>query len=411
MQREQETTGRMSSTILFAAIAILLVICIVAAPGPAFQASGQGLSLWWRVVFPAILPFLVLSEMLIAGGFPQGLGVILEPFTRRILKLPGSFGWILPLGMTAGFPASAAAAATLYKQRRITADEAERMTATAHFASPMLIMVVIGAGYLNNPDLGLLLLCIHWLSGFAAAFTLNYFWRNTAPGYNEKRRIGQENPLSKTAQSSSQTGLRMALRKMEQARREDSRSFGKLLGDSVTNGVQTLMTIGGYMLIFAVIIHVVNSFLPTSALSYLIAGASEIHLGTHAITKLPLSQPILAALLGAALGWSGICSFLQVQAVLKPVGIGGRRFILQRILHGAYAYVLTLILWRPLIILLPGALPAYKEMNHPLTGRMEAALPNWQLAAGSLRISMWLLVLLIIFFVAISLTWRRSSQQ
>ena len=125
----------------------------------------------------------------------------------------------------------------------------------------MLIMVVIGAGYLNNPDLGLLLLCIHWLSGFAAAFTLNHFWRNTrntAPSNNEKRQIGQENPLSKAAQSSSQPGLRMALRKMEQARQEDGRSFGKLLGDSVTNGVQTMMTIGGYMLIFAVIIRITS---------------------------------------------------------------------------------------------------------------------------------------------------------
>jgi len=410
MQQEQGTAGKMSSTILLAAIAILLVICIVAAPGPAFQASGQGLSLWWRIVFPAILPFLVLSEMLIAGGFPQGLGVLLEPFTRRILRLPGSFGWILPLGMTAGFPASSVAAATLYKQRRITASEAETMAATAHFASPMLIMVVIGAGYLNNPNLGLLLLVIHWLSGFAAAFTLNRPRRHKALSNSETNQPGQQSFSSKTAQSSSLTGLRLALRKMEQARQEDGRSFGKLLGDSVTNGVQTLMTIGGYMLIFAIIIHVVNSFLPTSKLSALIAGVSEIHLGTYAITKLNLSQPMLVALLGAVLGWSGICSFFQVQAVLKPIGIGGRRFIIQRILHGAYAYLLTLILWRPLTLLWPGALPAYKEMNHPLTDRMEAALPSWQLAAGSLHISMWLLILLLTLFIAISFTWKRSTR-
>ncbi|WMT39225.1 nucleoside recognition domain-containing protein [Paenibacillus sp. D2_2] len=408
MQREQGIAGKMSSTILFATIAILLVICIVAAPGPAFQASSQGLSLWWRIVFPAILPFLVLSEILIAGGFPQGLGVMLEPFTRRFLKLPGTFGWILPLGMTAGFPASAVAAASLYKQRKITAVEAETMAATAHFASPMLVMVVIGAGYLNNPNLGLLLLIIHWLSGFAAAFTLNRSRRPKAPGNSE---TGQRSALSKTAHPNTPTGLRLALRKMEQARQEDGRSFGKLLGDSVTNGVQTLMTIGGYMLIFAIIIHVVNSFLKVSALSSLIAGAAEIHLGTYEITKLDLSQPMLAALLGAALGWGGICSFLQVQAVLKPIGIGGRRFMIQRVLHGAYAYMLTLMLWRPLTLLWPGALPAYKEMNHPLAGRMEAALPNWQLAAGSLHISMWLLILLVVLFIAISFTWRRTTRQ
>ena len=411
MHREQVTNGKMSSTILFASIAILLVICIVAAPGPAFQASGQGLSLWWRIVFPAVLPFLVLSEMLIAGGFPQGLGVILEPFTRRILRLPGSFGWILPLGMTAGFPASAAAAATLYKQRKITALEAERMAATAHFASPMLIIIVIGAGYLNNPDLGLLLLVIHWLSGFAAAITLSrLLWKKTADSSSSQP--AQRQATVQTSTRMAKPGLmRSALRRMEEAQQEDGRSFGKLLGDSVANSVQTLMTIGGYMLIFAVMIHVVNSFLPASVFSYFIATLMEVHLGTYAVAGLPVSQPIIAALLGTALGWSGICSFLQVQAVLKPAGISGVRFIIQRLIHGAYAFLLTLILWRPLTAIWPDAVPAYKEMNHPLAARMEAALPNWQQAAGSLRISMWLLIALIALWITISLIWRRSSRQ
>lgn len=395
------------STLLTGFLAVLVVICVVYAPGEAFKASGEGLAIWWRIVFPALLPFVVLSQMLLAAGFAHGLGALLDPFTRRILGLPGSFGWVLPLGMTAGFPAAAEAAVTLYKQGKVTASEAERLAAAAHFCSPMLIVVVIGAGFVGRPDFGLLLLAVHWAAGLAAGVTLHLVFpdRSGSPTPDTANSGGAHSrvPL-----------LRLAMRRMEEARREDGRSFGKLLGDSVTSGVQTLMITGGYMLIFAVVIHVILLALPDQVFAVAVKSVLEIHLGSYAITGPASSLPpaLAASLLGAALGWSGLCAYLQVRAILGLAGIGERSFVLSRLLHAAYAYVLTLLLWKPFTRWLPGVLPAFGGGKPAPLGSdtPSATLPGWQQAFGVMEWQLWMLTLLTFGFVSIALLWRRQDR-
>lgn len=395
------------STGLTGCLAVLLVICVVYAPGEAFKASGEGLAIWWRIVFPALLPFVVLSQMLIASGFAHGLGTLLEPFTRRALGLPGSFGWVLPLGMTAGFPAAAEAAVTLHKQGKITAREAERLAAAAHFCSPMLLVIVIGAGFLSQPEVGLLLLALHWMAGLAAGVTLQLV-------FPDRSKSAAPPPAAKPAAKPRESILRLAVRRMEEARREDGRSFGKLLGDAVASGVQTLMIIGGYMLIFAVVIHVILLAFPHQTIAVAVKSALEIHLGSYALsTQAPSLPPALSAsLLGAVLGWSGLCAYLQVRAILGPAGIGERSFLLSRLLHAAYAYVLTLLLWKPFTRWLPGVLPAFGGGEASLIGSdtPTVKLPSWQLALGVMEWQLWMLTLLTVGFLSIALLWRRQEK-
>ncbi|WP_157273273.1 nucleoside recognition domain-containing protein [Paenibacillus sp. oral taxon 786] len=394
------------STWLTGFLAVLLVICVVYAPGEAFKASGEGLAIWWRIVFPALLPFIVLSQMLIASGFAHGLGALLEPFTRRALGLPGSFGWVLPLGMTAGFPAAAEAAVTLHKQGKVTAREAERLAAAAHFCSPMLLVVVIGAGFLSRPEVGLLLLAVHWIAGLAAGVTLQLVFPD--------RSKSAVSPPVKPAARPRESILRLAMRRMEEARREDGRSFGKLLGDAVASGVQTLMIIGGYMLIFAVVIHVILLAFPNQTMAVAVKSALEVHLGSYALSGLAPSLPpaLSASLLGAVLGWSGLCAYLQVRAILGPAGIGERSFLLSRLLHAAYAYVLTLLLWKPVTRWLPSVLPAFGGSEASPIGSDTPAvkLPSWQQAFGVMEWQLWMLTLLTVGFLSIALLWRRQEK-
>lgn len=401
MHSERRNGGSLQTTLLFGISAILIALCIVYAPSEAFQASRQGLAIWWRIVFPALLPFLVLSEILLASGFAHGAGVLLEPLTRKYLGLPGPFAWVLPLGLTAGFPASAQAAATLHKQGKISSKEAERMAGAAHFASPMLLVVVIGAGFLGREELGLLLLAIHWISGLATGVTMHLL--HTSPRSRGQRREAPDSD-SPPNQTIRQSRLRKAASHMEEARRADGRGFGKLLGDAVSSAVQTLMTTGGYMLIFAVFIHVIASFLPGWIPSFGLSGLLEVHLGTYAAAKIQAPSPILCALLGAILGWSGICAYLQVRSLLKPAGIGTRTFLLYRILHGAYAYVFTLLLWRPLSLWLPDILPASAGITRSAPYPDHAAsLPDWKVIAEVVQSQFWLLLLLCTAILGLSL--------
>lgn len=403
MNRENSANGgrwALASTIGLGTVAALLVFCIVYSPAETFEASGQGLTIWWRIVFPALLPFLVLSQILLAGGFAQGLGTLLEPFTRKVLGLPGTAGWILPLGMTVGFPAAAEATATLYKQGKISTLEAEKLASAAHFSSPMLLIVVIGTGFLGKPELGLLLLIVHWAAGLATGITSHLL--------SPSRSKVQATKDKKVQHRKTSSRLQLALLNMEEVRREDGRGFGKLLGDSVISGVQTMMVTGGYMLIFAVVIQVISSFLPAGIMAFPIAGLFEVHLGAYSIAKFASTPAIQSALLGAVLGWSGLCAIFQVRAILGPIGIKGSYFLRNRILHGIYAYIFTLLFWKPLTWF-TGALPTSIEVNPngPLTKSAKFLLPNWRQAIAMLEWQTWLLGLLIGIFLVLGLFWRK----
>lgn len=401
MHSERRTGGSLQATFLFGLSALLIAFCIVYAPSEAFQASGQGLAIWWRIVFPALLPFLVLSEILLASGFAHGVGVLLEPLTRRYLGLPGPFAWVLPLGLTAGFPAAAQAAATLHKQGKISAKEAERMAGAAHFASPMLLVVVIGTGFMGREELGLLLLAIHWISGIASGVTMHLL----ASSPRSRRRLSENQQPSLDPKKPAQSRFRKAAIHMEEARREDGRSFGKLLGDAVSSSVQTLMTTGGYMLIFAVLVHVLASVLPGWIPSFSLSGLLEVHLGSHAAAQIQAPPAILCALIGAILGWSGMCAYLQVRSQLKPAGIGTRAFVLYRLVHGAYAYVFTLLLWRPLSGWLPGILPAsaVADLSSTAADKSAGLLPDWKTIAETVQFQFWLMLFLCAASLGLSL--------
>lgn len=59
-----------------------LAISMILFPQQTFQAAFRGLDAWWSIVFPALLPFFVMSELLIGLGVVNFIGVLLEPVMR-----------------------------------------------------------------------------------------------------------------------------------------------------------------------------------------------------------------------------------------------------------------------------------------------------------------------------------------
>lgn len=354
-------------TIFLSSSALLLVITVVASPKEAFDASIQGLDIWWKIVFPALLPFLMLSQMLTAFGFTHAIGVLLEPLMRRLFKLPGNTGFALAVGMCGGFPAAADAVSRLIQDKQITTRQAVITAAAAHFANPMMILLVVGAAFLHQPAAGYFLLIIHWTSGWiaaAAAIRLLPALRKeqslssdiTSPNkivrsQTQSQASKMENDPSSSILSSS--NVRLASRMLHAAREahnRDARSFGKLLGDTVSQAVQTLMLTGGYMIVFAVFIRLLSLYLTPGISTGFWPSILELHLGAYHLSNTLLAPAILMALLAALLGWGGVCSHLQVFSILKtalPKGQSMLYFVIVRLGHGLTAFCLTLLLWKP----------------------------------------------------------------
>lgn len=389
---------------LSGAVAIVLAIAIILSPESSFQASLQGLKLWWTLVFPALLPFLMLSEMLTATGFVHGLGVLLEPVMTRIFRLPGAGGWTLALGMTAGFPAGAGGVQLLHKQGSITDKEAGRLASIAHFASPVTLLIVVGVAFLHSPAAGYTLLAIHWISGLAAGVTATLL----------TGRPKTEAPVVVPSQRKTASLPRRMHQAVSEARARDDRGFGKLLGESVSTAVQSLMVIGGYMIMFAVVINIATSLVPQLPPA-LAASFLEIHLGANALTS-ELTAPhdfssmgiTGLALLSAALGWSGICGQLQALTLLKRAKISFLPYAAVRLLHGVFAFAFTLLLWTPLMNLRETVLPAVAGPEVAESTATLGALNVWNVVPQLLGLQSLLLLVIIALSAAVSaVTWLR----
>ena len=110
----------------FLTISTLFNLFSCTPPQAALQASIRGLNIWWEVVFPSLLPFFIIAELLISIGVVKFIGVILEPLMRPLFRVPGIGGFVWAMGMASGF-AGAKLSARLRKSNQLTQIEAERL--------------------------------------------------------------------------------------------------------------------------------------------------------------------------------------------------------------------------------------------------------------------------------------------
>ncbi|SFL47291.1 sporulation integral membrane protein YlbJ [Paenibacillus sp. 1_12] len=407
-------TAKRLTTLLLGCLALLLVLCMIVFPDRIFQASLQGLSIWWKLVFPALLPFLIITEILRGLGFLHAIGTLLEPLLRYLFRLPGAGGWPLSIGLTAGAPSAAIAIGELRQNKLVTRGEAERLLSLSHVASPMMLITVIGVGFLNNAKIGMALALLH----YGAVMIMGLLERFKSPHAVEEESAIASNRLSNgsSALSASST-FHKSITALRSAHDNDGRTFGKLLGDSVAHSIQQLMVIGGVMIIFSVLSQVIaiSSItdyvamalsniewlrLPETKmlLNAIMSGVFEIHLGAFAMGQNNLlSDNWQYAILSAILGWGGLSAHAQVKSFTLSTDIRYSVFLRSRLLHAIISFVLTAVLWNSLNQWLSGlASPVF--LSHPL---LHSGQTGARATVGGQAFDVWILMSPIMMWLGI----------
>ena len=50
-------------SVLLALLVVILAVTMILFPEPSFKAAERGLTVWWDIVLPALLPFLLLQKL------------------------------------------------------------------------------------------------------------------------------------------------------------------------------------------------------------------------------------------------------------------------------------------------------------------------------------------------------------
>ncbi|OXS63365.1 sporulation integral membrane protein YlbJ [Bacillus sp. V-88] len=328
---------------------------LILMPGESLEASIRGLDMWWEIVFPSLLPFFIVSEMLIGFGVVRFIGVMLEPLMRPLFRVPGVGGFVWAMGMASGFPAGAKLTARLRQEEQISKLEAERLVSFTNSSNPLFIFGAVSVGFFQNATLGIVLAAAHYIGNICVGVVMRFY------GAKEK----EEFRSSRTKRKG--FILREAFSALHRTRLQDKRPIGKLLGDAVTSSIQTLLMIGGFIILFSVInkmlyhLHITTFFaeglsalftllqLPDQLSIPFISGLFEITLGsklTSGVTEATLlHQAIITSFI---LGFSGFSVQAQVASILADTDIRFKPFFYARLIHGIAASVTTILIWKPI---------------------------------------------------------------
>ncbi|BBH20917.1 sporulation integral membrane protein YlbJ [Paenibacillus baekrokdamisoli] len=350
----------MIRTVLLACLSILLVATIIVRPDDAFQASLQGLTIWWNIVFPGLLPFLTLLELMLAFGAVHALGALLDPLMRRLFRLPGEAGLAIALGWTSGFPSGAESTAILRRGERVTQAQGQRLLTLAHMPSPLFMLLVVGAGFSQRPELGVIIAAAVWMAAIITGLAHARFSKTTSasPSNTSSEAPGEKRSIRDL--------LRLAAKAMTQAKIRDGRTFGKALGDSVITSVYKLMAIGGFMMICSVLVRLLAPIIPDTIPSFVLPGLIESHIGAYAASAVSFPGGLAwnAAVIAAILSWGGVSALLQAGSAITGTDLSIRPLAVMRLLQAAVAFTCTILLWRPIsnltAYILPSSTPAFQ---------------------------------------------------
>ncbi len=381
-------------TLLLALSTVALVLTLVIYSQISFEAAVRGLKIWWEVVFPSTLPFIVLSEILMGLGVVHFVGVLLEPLMRPLFNVPGTGGFVLAMGFSSGYPVAAKLTTRLRQQGNISKAEGERLVSFTTTGDPLFVMGAVAIGFFHSEQMGVVLALTHYLS----AVIMGLIYRFHAPF------AAITKPLEKT---NLPLPLR-ALQAMHRARIRDGRPFGKLMGDAVQSALNTLLMIGGFIIVFSVLIQLfqaihltqlISTFLaiflgpfgfPPAFSKAIVAGLFEVTLGAQAASVVPdaVSMVWKAAIASAILSWGGLSVHAQVASILSETDIRVAPYLIARALHALLAAILTFVFWQPLVKasnwFLEKSVPVFVPTTSgiPVTSWWETIAFSGTLAAG-----------------------------
>lgn len=337
-----------------AGIVLFFAIALINYPAEVLSASERGLDMWWGTVFPSLLPFFITAELLIGFGVVRFIGVLFEPIMKPLFKVPGVGGFVWAMGMASGYPSGAKLTTRLRQENQLTKIEAERLVSFTNASNPLFIIGAIAVGFFHDEKLGILLAACHYIGNALVGVCMRFYGKNT-------RELSDKNARK--------LSLYKALQELHRTRLKEKRPFGKILGDAVINSVQTLLMIGGFIILFSVftkliyVIGIAEIFaaglavilkligIPTELALPMFSGLFEITLGGNLISQTNVSNLLpQAVVISFILAFNGLSVQAQVASIIAETDIRFAPYFFARILHGIFASILTIILFEPLYL-------------------------------------------------------------
>lgn len=319
-------------------ILILFTCCLVIFSKTNLSAAKSGLVLWANSIVPSLFPFFVATELLSHTNFTYYLGKLLNRFMKPVFNVRGEGAFAFIMGIISGYPIGAKIAANFRENNVCSKEECERLLSFTNNSGPLFIIGSVGISMFGNSTIGFLLLFTHLLASITVGFIFR-FWK-----YNVKSDVINNKYKLNTNDNITWSNL------------------GGIIGSSISSSINTILLIGGFVVLFSVIIsilqtsHLLSAFtncveplfgflhIPVEFCSGFISGILELTNGLSIISSIPEKKLSINIIIASfLLGLGGISILLQVWSTIAKTDLSIRPYILGKLLHACFAAFYTFL--------------------------------------------------------------------
>ncbi|MGN0144393.1 MAG: sporulation integral membrane protein YlbJ [Clostridium sp.] len=306
----------------------ILIILFAANIDKSIIAALEGCRLWYKAILPTTFPFLIICNLLI---YYDGIGLyskFLGPIICRPLSLSKNCSFPIAASILCGYPIGAKYCADLYNMGYIEKKEYVRLLNIASNVGPLFLIGSVASALLNNIYFGYILLVGNYLSCIFIGFITK-----------KKRTANNTSPLH--------------------SKQISSQNFGIAIKNSIENSILTVLNIGGFIIIFSVIISLIKNStifteliqnieyffkIPSGTLYSVILGSIEITNGCNILSSLQISIALKLSLISFLCSFSGLAIIAQVSSFIGNTNIKLSRYIFFKFIQGIISFLITYFL-------------------------------------------------------------------
>lgn len=291
---------------------MLLVVLLLLILNPSISITGarNGLLLWYGTVVPTLLPFIIISNLILKTGAISYFNYLFYPIYHHFPKLLKSLSYLLIIGFFCGYPMGAKIINDLISSGQMTEDQGKFLMCICNNASPMFI-----SGYVISATLGDKFPALVFF-GFIYLPIVIYFFLMIL--LHPKLLMDTSFQPEKSILTSQETSF-------------DS---------SIMSAFFIIIKIGAYIMLFSILANLLIGIKTSCSLSKaVLIGYSEVTTGVQYLNSLHLPIAQKTALIAAATAFGGLSSVAQTQSVAAESKLPVLPYILTKLMLSAVTYL------------------------------------------------------------------------
>ena len=268
-------------------------------------------SLCINSLFPSLIPFMLLSNMLINYDFVNDISDIFNKIMTKAFKVNKNSSFAFVMSILSGTPSNAKYLKDLLDNHFIDTSDVQKCLNFCHFTNPIFIIGTIGYSFLKSKELGLIILISHYLSSIIIGF------------FNRKENYKYYNSVIV---------------------KQKKKNFISILKQSINNTIDTLLLILGIITSCIIITCIINNLIPINSDYKFLYGLLEITQGLKYLSLSSISVGLKSIIASFIISFGGVCIHAQVFTILEKKKIRYLPYLYSRIIHGILSSFLTLII-------------------------------------------------------------------